>query len=277
MESEYGVVFVLLFVLGAVVGSFLNVVIFRSEKEERLTGRSHCSHCNRQLTWYELVPVFSYLFQGGKSVCCKKKLSLQYPAVELATGIVFLGVFSTVLKTPVDAYAPFFLLTLLIHLVIWSLFVVITVFDFRTKLIIDAFSFTLAGLAFLSMFVQAEGFVFPTLWQVLAGPLLFLPFYGLWKVSDGRWLGLGDGKLALGIGWLIGLSKGFSAILFSFWLGAGVSLLIIFLQRLRIALTKKDTKKTLTLQSEVPFGPFMVLGTALVYFFGLQLFKYLTF
>ena len=136
----------------------------------------------------------------------------------------------------------------------------------------DVFSFILAGVALLHFMVSisAPESVF-SLWHLLAGPILFLPFYLLWKVSDGAWLGLGDGKLALGIGWFLGLSAGTTAILFAFWIGAGISLILLFLERV----LKNDTEAQLTMKSEIPFGPFLVLGTFLVYLFELNLFSYL--
>ncbi len=262
-------ILVILFFLGIAVGSFLNVVILRFEAEEKITGRSRCMNCKKQLVWYELVPVFSYLFQKGKCRNCEIKLSAQYPLVEFFAGILFLCV-GYVFQT--NNVSLFFLLTILFHLVIWSLFVVVTVYDFKTKLIPDEFSYTLSFFAFLSMFISVNGFVLPTVWHFLAGPLLFLPFYLLWKISDGKWLGLGDGKLALGIGWFLGFSLGATAVLVSFWVGAAISLLIIGIQKI-VNYLSDEKHKSLTLKSEIPFGPFLVIGTFIVYMFQINLFS----
>ena len=108
--------------------------------------------------------------------------------------------------------------------------------------------------------------------SLFAGVLLFLPFYILWKVSDGRWLGLGDGKLALGIGWFLGLSLGGTAIMLAFWIGAVVSVGFIVIQKLIQHTVHVRTGKQLTLKSEIPFGPFLVLGTLVVYLTGVNLF-----
>jgi prepilin signal peptidase PulO-like enzyme (type II secretory pathway) len=275
------------FLLGTVVGSFLNVVILRHiEGEGYAKGRSHCMTCKKTLTWYELIPLFSYIFQFGKCRGCKTKLSLQYPLVELSTGVLFVLVFVHLFASPSSASAlaevspyaytfPFPYLAL--HLTIWSLFVVITVYDYHTKLIPNEFSYTLAGFAFLNMFVQSGSVHLPTVWQFLAGPLLFLPFYFLWRISDGRWLGLGDGKLALGIGWFLGFSSGGTAIMLAFWIGAGVSLLLIGWQKVGnyVARVKNKDKEALTLQSEIPFGPFLVIGTLLVYLFKVNIYTHL--
>src|ERR1035437_8655885 len=82
------------FLLGAIVGSFINVVALRwGTKMSSVKGRSICFHCNRALEWYELVPIFSFLFLGGKCRTCKTKLSARYLLAELITGLVFVGIF----------------------------------------------------------------------------------------------------------------------------------------------------------------------------------------
>jgi prepilin signal peptidase PulO-like enzyme (type II secretory pathway) len=99
---------------------------------------------------------------------------------------------------------------------------------------------------------------------LLAGPVLFLPFFILWIVSNGRWIGLGDGKLALGFGWMLGLDYGLSAIVLAFWIGAVVSIFLIARERLNLK------KKQLTMKSEIPFAPYLILGYAIVYFLSID-------
>src|SRR3989338_6713472 len=79
-----------IFILGLCIGSFLNVVILRLEKSESIGGRSYCPHCKHPLTWFDLIPVFSFLFLGGKCRYCKAKISWQYPMVEIGTAVIFL-------------------------------------------------------------------------------------------------------------------------------------------------------------------------------------------
>ena len=275
VEFPYVLPVALFFIIGAIVGSFLNVIILRHEKGEQVVkGRSHCMSCGKSLTWHELIPVFSFLFQFGRCRECRAKLSLQYPLVEIGTGTLFVLVF---FHFSVYSHAmPVWVLGMfLLHLAIWSLFMVITVYDIRTKLIPNRFSYTLAGLAFFALFLGEQSFILPTLSEVVAGTALFLPFYVLWKVSDGRWLGLGDGKLALSIGWFLGLTLGGTAVLFAFWIGAGVSLLYIFSQRLYARFSMKRCGEALTLKSEIPFGPFLVLGTLIVYITQFNMYTYL--
>lgn len=83
-----------IFLIGIVIGSFLNVCIYRIPKKETIVyGRSHCMTCNKEIKWYDLIPVFSYLFLRGRCRYCKEKISLQYPCVELITGIIYLALY----------------------------------------------------------------------------------------------------------------------------------------------------------------------------------------
>lgn len=259
------------FIFGSVIGSFLNVVVLRYESETALTGRSRCPRCGRTLTWYELVPIFSYLMQWGKCRGCTERISPQYPLVEFATGIIFALVFLVNIITVPTPYnlSPITYAQLILELCMWSLLVVITVYDIRTKLIPNVFSYSFSTLALFASILTTLTTNHFSLTTLLAGPLLFLPFYLLWEVSDGTWMGLGDAKLALGIGWFLGLEAGGSAILVSFWFGAAVSLALMALQRVQAYFSNlKSGTSNLTLKSEIPFGPFMVLGTLYVYIFG---------
>lgn len=262
-------------VLGLAVGSFLNVVALRTERGEQPTGRSHCPHCARVLSWYELIPLASYLVLRGRCRTCRTRLSLQYPLVEGATAAAFVVVSMHVLAAPVCA-APAgalslpCMLTLALHLACTSLLVVITVCDLRTKLIPDRFSYPFAALACIALCLapaMADRMV-----ALLAAPALFLPFFLLWDLSNERWMGLGDAKLALGIGWFLGPAGGLSAVLYAFWIGAAVSLVQLLFVHVHTRRTAGDAAAPeLTLRSEVPFGPYLVAGTALVYTTGVTL------
>ncbi len=271
------------FVLGLAVGSFLNVLILRTEKDEAVTGHSHCPHCKKTLAWYELVPVVSYLVQCGRCRSCKRRVSIQYPLVELSAGLLFVLVVSRYSFGSEGELAFTTLLTLGAELVAWSALITITVYDVRTKLIPDSFSMVFAvsslcvGLLTLPMYGVDE-----VMWRLLAGPFLATPFALLWVVSRGKWLGLGDAKLAVGIGWLLGLSAGISAVMLAFWIGAVVGLLLVAYYKVRNTergmLARAVTHlrglfardHALTMKSEVPFAPFLALGTLLAYAYSLN-------
>lgn len=275
----------LIALVGLVVGSFLNVVILRHMVERDVTGRSGCMTCGHTLQWFELIPVVSYLLQRGRCRACATPLSLQYPLVECATACVFLAV--AVWGVPYGAHESvveivLYGATLTTHLAVWATLIVIFVYDLRTTYIPDIFSYTLASCAFVVYVLQyvathtphslASTVSNPTellIW-FLAGPLLYAPFWALWKYSEGKWIGLGDGKLAWGMGWFLGLMGGASAIMFGVWIGAVVAIGVMGVQRARLfhCTIRNKAEQHLTLQSEIPFGPFLIIGTAIVYFTG---------
>lgn len=242
------------FVFGTIIGSFLNVVIARYG-EESLLGRSHCPSCGKTLTPLELIPIVSFLFLKGKCQNCRVPISFQYPIVEFLSGALFLSLYTI--------YG--FSFAFIFYSVIWSILLVITVYDFKHTIIPDllVFLFIFLSLGDIAWGVFIGGFS-GYLPYLIAGPIFFTPFFLLWFLSKGEWMGLGDGKLALGIGFFLGLAGGFDAIILSFWIGAVVSLLLIFLQKIH-ALSFGNKK--ITMKSEIPFGPFLVLGMALVFFF----------
>ncbi len=145
------------------------------------------------------------------------------------------------------------------------------VYDIRHKIIPDGVVYTFAILSLGKILITipfVELFHFPALLDLLSGPILFLfPFFFLWFISKGEWMGLGDGKLALGMGWFLGFAYGISAIVLGFWIGAVVGLLILLVQKIG----KGNSPLSfglghLTMKSEIPFGPFLILGLLLVFF-----------
>ena len=262
LDPGIGVFF---FLLGTIIGSFLNVVVLRFGKLS-LAGRSMCPNCKTTLTAWELIPVLSFLWLRGRCRTCKKPISPQYPLVELVTGLLFLGCY-LVLGLPVTVLG---VIAFLLHLVAFSLLVALTVYDIHHTIIPNQFVYAFSVCALLLLFIDPSGmFTVPSLLALLAGPILFLPFFILWIVSKGRWLGLGDGKLALGMGWLLGIAGGFSAVLLAFWIGAVMS--IMLLTYVKVGTTHlRGGARHFTMKSEIPFAPFLVLGLILVFFFHLN-------
>lgn len=248
-------VFAILFVLGTIVGSFLNVVILRFGTGMPIaTGRSRCFSCGKTLSWYELVPVLSFVVQRGRCRSCGARLSAQYPVVELMGGLALplAYVCSSLVPGIGASIALFALLAALLFI-----YIVVFAYDLRHKIIPDALSYSAAVIALLMIAVKAWAWGAVDLRAVVAGPTFFLFFFAFWHFSKGRWMGLGDGKLALSMGWALGMGAGVAAMLFSFWIGAIVSVLAIALQRLGAL------KGSLGMRSEIPFGPFMIVGFVL--------------
>src|SRR3989338_10019018 len=256
------------FVLGTVVGSFLNVVILRFNTGVSLGGRSGCFSCGKKIKWFDLIPILSFLNLRGRCRFCKSRLSLQYPAVELLTGILFLATF---LKYFSGNFAPEFSIfnfQFSIDLFVLSLLTVIAVYDLKHKIIPDSLVFFFGALSLVKLWASvgtASLTYFPYVLDLLSGPILALPIALLWLVSGGRWIGLGDAKLALGIGWFLGLSLGVSSMMVGFWIGVVVSVLLILLSKLNHAefvqrMLSTIGLKNLTRKSEIPLAPFLILG-----------------
>lgn len=243
---------VLIFFLGLLVGSFLSVVIIRMNTGRSVvSGRSMCMTCSRTLAWYELVPVFSFLALRGKCRTCKREISFQDPFVELITGILFVLLYSTYViggGFTAIAWAQFAFAS-----IVAALAIVMGVYDLRHKIIPDSVVFPFITLSLVAVIWQAFVVQLGSFEVLLfRGVVVALPFFLLWHFSKGRAMGFGDVKLALGIGWLLGLVKGFTAIIYSFWLGAIVGIFLI------------AYSKRFHLKSEVPFAPFLLVGLFLV-------------
>lgn len=282
--------YAILFGSGLAIGSFLNVVIFRyhPKKEtfafENIGGRSHCPHCGKTLRWFELIPVASFLVQGGKCRSCRKSLSLQYPVVELLTGVIFAGVpfflnsfynFSnTVFATfrlPHFYYA-FCFLWILVFLV-WFL---ITCIDFRHYLVPNELNVLLATLGVIitfMLFVRSD--MFPPFHESFLKHfvLLFSPFtnvilnhvfgaivVGLFFaalniLSYGKAMGFGDVKLAAATGLVIGWPDVALATILAFIFGGIWGAWLVLSKRKEM-------------HDRIPFAPLFVLGSVLTILFG---------
>ncbi len=254
------VILIIFFLFGAIIGSFLNVVILRMRSGRTLGGRSMCFTCGTELTFAELVPLGSFLTQRGKCLHCGTKISWQYPLVEAVTGALFALLYahlSYLVVLNLDQFAGLFV----IYATAFSVLIVLTVYDLKHKILPDKLTGLFAVIAFISMFLIHGGLIdphLPTLWHFLAGAILPLPFAILWLGSKGKWMGLGDAKLMIGIGWLCGLSGGIAAILLAFWIGAVGSLLWI------LGLKIFGMAKKVTMRTAIPFGLFLALGAVII-------------
>lgn len=257
---------VIIFVFGTIIGSFLNVVALRYKTGRTVGGRSFCFSCNKTLSAVELVPIVSFCASGGKCRSCKSKISWQYPLVEFVTGFIFCVAF---LKTVSDPAATF--ASMIYFWFVFSILIVISIYDFKHKIVPDFAVFVFIICSFIWLILSHNPSYFAStagIFDLLSGVILFLPFYLLWKFSDGTWMGLGDGKLAMGIGWMLGFVKGVSAIILGFWSAALVAIAIVILDRVfRLPLPRLNGK------TEIPFAPFLAFGALLAFIFNPDLFS----
>jgi len=235
--------------IGLCIGSFLNVLIDRLPKGETVTwDRSRCDHCGKALRWFELVPVISFIFLGGKCLRCKKKLKIQYPAIELVTALGFIGIW--------NAYgiSPFAFLGLLL---VYCAFVVTLIIDFRHQIIPDSMTL-LAGFGaalWVWQTVPTARWAHHGIAALLASGFLYI----VWAATRGKGMGFGDVKFAIVMGILLGLPNTVVALYAGFLTGALVGVILIM-------------KKAKTLKSKIAFGPFLIIGTVIAFIWGSQIY-----
>lgn len=255
------------FVLGTVIGSFLNVVIYRLHTGKSLSGRSHCLSCGVHLSWYELVPILSYVAQRGKCRSCRARIAPRYLYGELFTGLLFFSVANIFLS---DAVA------LVLTLGIVALLVVILVYDLRHTIIPDELVLYLGVLAIVYILWSLHiGAIARPFFDMLFGAIVPAVFFGaLWYISAGRWIGLGDAKLAIPLGLMLGMNDSLSMLMLAFWIGAIVGVGGLVLKQIPYSSAHAlyggqpsllFLSRRLTMKSEVPFAPFLICAFLLVH------------
>lgn len=244
--------------LGLIAGSFLNALSFRYHTGVSvMRGRSRCMRCGHTLSALELIPILSYVMQGGRCRWCHSRISIQYPLVEAAAAALSLGVLYTS-YTPVQ-FAFWF--------AVWMIILFIVVYDARHTVIPWSCSIALGALALVYLWFGTNHGID----AVIAGPVLAAPLALVSLVSRGRWMGWGDGVFELSLGWFLGLLQGLSALMLAIWIGAGIGVaLVVWAQ-----LPWKGRTLGFTMKSELPFAPFLAVGAALCYFFHVDLFSQL--
>ncbi len=268
----------ILFIFGASVGSFMGVISDRYREDlsiwskKIIGGRSHCDSCRRQLRWFELMPVLSFIFQRGKCNSCGKRLGWHYPAIEIASGLIFVSV-PLVIKTYYLLPATYYILSAL-WISVFSVLLIISIIDYRLRLIPDEANSILAILGLLitafqpfnetsGSFLGYYGILFgfhSDRWlnHFLAAALAGIFFAILILVTKGRGMGGGDMKLVAAMGLIFGWPDIILVTILSFVIGSvfGIGAIIL----------KKEK-----LKSKISFGPFIAFSGFLVFFFVYQI------
>ena len=245
------------FAFGLIIGSFLNAVLWRMKEGMGLGGRSLCPSCRAMIHWYDNIPVLSFLFLGGKCRACRNAISWRYPIVEFSTGILFLFL-GNAFFVWWDALSW---IEIVFYMGASSLLILIFLHDLDTMEIPNILLWIGVGWAVsMLLLLDAYGFnpvtsAFSTRLHpgILAGIVGFLPLFLMATLSKERWMGMGDGFLAFFLGLLVGWPGILVALFLSFGIGAIVGVVLI-------ALKKKG------MQSQVPLGPFLIVGTFLSIF-----------
>lgn len=226
-------------IFGLLFGSFLNVLILRIPKNESVIfPSSHCTHCNTPLKWYHNIPLFSWIFLGGKCAFCKEKISFQYPLIEFITALLFL----------ICALKEESLYTALVTSIIFALLLALSLIDLRYKAVPDSLSLPALVLAL----------AFPEILSKLQYALLFAGGFALLRifisaVIKKEAMGEADIIIAAVIGAMLGIPLGLTAI----YLSALFALPVFFI------VAKKGF--------ELPFIPFLAMGLFITYLLSAQI------
>lgn len=254
----------IIFVFGTAIGSFLNVLIDRLPRDESIQGRSYCEFCKRKISWYDLIPVISYIQLKGRCRYCRKKLSFQYPLVEILTGLLFILVWYY-LPSGINLVSlinnPSGFLIKIAYLGIVAMLVVIFFADLKYHIIPDQIQLVLFILSLIVL--PQHGLIINEFANhVLACILVASPIYFLYWVTKEKGMGFGDVKLAFTIGLLMGIEAGFLVLYMAFVAGAVVGVILM--------LIKKSN-----LKSKIAFGPFLASSLFVVMLWKEQIFKYI--
>jgi len=242
MDPILFLLYIIIFLYGIVIGSFLNVCIYRIPKQENIAKvRSHCMQCGHQLKWYELIPLFSYLLQGGKCRACKTKISVQYPLIEGANGILYVFIFM-INGINVDS---------LLYCLLTSALLVLSVIDFRTYEIPIGINYFIFGLGVIHTAVHYTDW----LNHVIGFFVVSVVLYIIILVTKGRGIGGGDMKLMA----VCGLFLGWKEIILAFLLGCIIGS-VVHIIRMRV--TKCDHVLAL--------GPYLSIGVFVSMLWGAQ-------
>lgn len=232
MTPNSVLLYIFVFLYGIVIGSFLNVCIYRIPKHESIvTVGSHCMNCNHKLAWYDLFPLFSFLFLKGKCRYCGNKLSFQYPAVEALNGILYVIVFATHGLN----------LESVLYALLASALLALSVIDYRTMEIPIGINAVILGIGVIHLFCDLENWIHYLIGFFAASLFLFLCLI----VTRGRGVGGGDIKLMAAAG----LCLGWQNILLALAAGCIIGSII---QCVIIAITKNKSKFAM--------GPYLSVG-----------------
>lgn len=231
--------YVAVFLFGIVIGSFLNVWIFREPKKETLLANSHCMHCGYELRWYDLIPLFSYMMLRGRCRKCNTRLSLQYPLVEGLNGALYVIVF----------LANGWNLTSIVYCLLTSALIVVSVIDWRTKRIPNQLNYFILVLGIFATLLDLSHWKDHLIGMVCVSVVLWLIFL----LSVGRAMGGGDAKLMTGAGLVLGAMPIALALIIGCIAGSVI-------HTIRVVAFHADRK--------LAFGPYLAFGIWFSMLFG---------
>ena len=256
---EIFIILASIFLLGLAIGSFLNVVIYRTlHGESPFSGKSRCPRCKRTIRAVDNIPLLSFFLLGGRCRWCKTKISWRYPVIELLTGVLFLwwflagSLFFKITQQPFVYIQPtFWLIVGLLLLLLFFTDLLYGVIPDVLVLVLGIFAFLYRLLLTLSGIMQPLDF-----WRSIGSSLASAGFFLLLVFATrGRGMGMGDVKLIAVLGFILGWPRTVVALFVSYGVGAVVAIVLLFLGKKRFGQT-------------IPFGPFLVFGAVISLIWG---------
>lgn len=264
----------ILFIIGIILGSFVNALVWRlylrSDPKNKnnpdlsiLNGRSMCPNCKHQLAPLDLVPIFSWLYLRGKCKYCHKSINIQYPIIELLTGLLFL---MSYIYWPINFNTWSYIL-LIIWLIILVVFISLALYDLKFKILPNNFVYVATFLALIYALIyyinfnQSSDYLLSRVFGIIFSSGVF---YFIYQISNGKWIGGGDVKLCFALGLLIG--GPLEAILMLFLasvLGCFISFILLLLGKFKSNMT-------------IAFGPLLLVSTFVCFFFGPHIINWYT-
>ena len=243
----YGVNDVLIFILGLIVGSFSNVCIYRIPRNESIIyPASHCPKCRSKIKPVDNIPLLSFILLKGRCRNCKSKISIQYPIVELLTGLIYLIIY-LIYGLSIQS---------LIYIILSSALVIIAFIDLNEQIVPDIISLPGIVIGFiLSFFVPYISFINSALGVVVGGGIILIIGLAGSVIFKKEAMGGGDVKLAAMIGAFLGWRYIIISLFLGFFLGALAGIILIM-------------SKIKSREDVVPFGPFIVLGSFITLLWG---------
>ena len=243
MYPEQIIFYIIIFLYGIVIGSFLNVCIYRLPKKENIAKvRSHCMNCGYQLKWYDLVPVFSYLLLGGRCRKCKEKISIQYPVIEALNGVLYCIIFVE--------YG--FSIETLLYALLFSALITLSVIDFRTYEIPLGINIFILALGLVRVVTDYTNWLGYAIGLFCVSGFLYI----IYVATKGRGIGGGDIKLMAACGLLIG----WKLVILGFVLGCIIGS-VIHIVRMKVS----GEGHVLAM------GPYLAVGVMISVLYGNQL------
>ena len=246
---------IIFFILGLIIGSFLNAVVYRLNAVESLLERSHCPKCKKKIRWFDNIPILSFILLSARCRDCGEKISWQYPATEFATGVIF-ALIGFCFFSVYDSSS--WLLTAF-YLVVFSLLEIIFIYDLKymeIPMLILWMGVGVTAVYFLifdwqNFHLALSVFDLKTISAIAGGLVAFMFFFALAAYSKETWMGYGDAYIGMLAGFIVGWPEIIWTLMISFAIGAIISVGLIVMR-----------KKTL--KSQVPFAPFLIAGVFLM-------------